>query len=127
MSRKLGFMLAFTLLLTAFLLSSCASVQPQDRIRAKVTEATIAKPGDTIHLYYGMSKKAKEEFCLGAIVPVYRMGKGYYVIKQEVGKIKVTKDLGQHYIEAEVTEGEVMPGDIAMQPNSECLITAPQK
>ena len=128
MSRTRQSILVFTLLLTAFLISSCASVQPNDRIRAKVTDGNRAKTGDTIHLFYGMSKAAKEEFCQGAVVPVYRMGKGYYLIKDEVGKIKVTKDLGEHYIEAVVTEGELLPGDIAMQPNSECLITAaPQK
>jgi len=107
------------------LMSACATVQPDDRIRATVRDAVFAKQGDTVHLFYGMSKQAKEEFCLHAVVPVYRMGEGYYISKSEVGKIKVTKDLGDHYIEAVVVEGEIRSGDIAMQANSECLIRLP--
>ncbi len=106
---------------------ACAAIQPSDRVRAEVRDARFAKPGDTVHLFYGMSKQTKEEFCINAVVPVYRMGKGYYVSKSEVGKIKVTKDLGEHYIEAVVVEGEIWSGDIAMQASSECLITMPAK
>ena len=107
------------------LISACATVQPDDKIRAVVRETIFSKPGDTVHLFYGMSKAAKEEFCLDAVVPVYRMGRGYYINKTEIGKIKVTKDLGDHFIEAVVVEGELRPGDIAMQANSECLLTDP--
>jgi len=126
MNRMRQSVMVGTMLLLAMLLTSCATIQPDDRIRAKVTEGSLARKGETIHLFYGMSKKAKEEFCQNAVVPVYRMGEGYFIIKTEVAKIKVTKDLGDHYIEAVVVEGEVKPGDIAMQPNSECLITVPQ-
>ena len=109
------------------LMPACATIQREDRIRAEVRDVVIAKPGDAVHLFYGMSQKAKEEFCPDAVVPVYRLGKGYYVSKSEVGKIKVVKDLGQHFIEAVVIEGEVRSGDIAMQANSECLIAMPRK
>jgi len=126
MSRMKQFIMVITMLSLTVLLSSCATFQSEDRIRAKIMDGSFAKKGDTVHLFYGMSKKAKEEFCLDAVVPVYRMGKGYYIIKSEVGKIKVTKDLGDRYIEAIVVEGEIRPGDIAMQPNSECLITLPR-
>ncbi len=109
------------------LMSACATIQQEDRIRAEVRGAAFAKPGDTVHLFYGMSQKTREEFCPEAVVPVYRLGKGYYVSKSEVGKIKVIKDLGQHFIEAVVVEGEIRSGDIAMQANSECLINMPEK
>jgi hypothetical protein len=122
MSKLKQFILGLSVCSLAVVMCACATVQPDDRVRAEVTDAMFAKTGDTVHLFYGMSKKAKEEFCLGATVPVYRFGKGYYVSKSEVGKIKVTKDLGEHYIQAVVVEGEVRSGDIAMQPNSECLI-----
>lgn len=126
MNRMNRFIMVITLLSLSTLMSSCAAVQSDYTIRAKVTDAKFAKKGDTVHLFYGMSKKAKEEFCLDAVVPVYRMGKGYYVNKDEVGKIKVTKELGDRYIEAVVVEGEIRSGDLAMQPNSECLITFPR-
>lgn len=125
--NRVKLLITFIAMLTmpAFILA-CATVQPTDRIRAVVRDGAFAKAGDTVHLFYGMSIKAKEEFCLHSIVPVYRMGEGYVVSKTEVGKIKVTKDLGDHYIEAVVVEGTVRPGDIAMQSNSECLITLPE-
>jgi hypothetical protein len=117
--------MVITLLSLSGLISACATVRPDDTVRAKVSDAAFAKPGDTIHLFYGMSKMAKEEFCPNAVVPVYRMGKGYYVSKEEVGKVKVTKDLGAHYLEGVVVEGEIRSGDIAMQAHSECLIKMP--
>jgi hypothetical protein len=55
-----------------------ATLQPDDRIRDEVRGEGFAKPGETVHLFYGMSKQAKEEFCQNALVPVFRMGKGYY-------------------------------------------------
>ena len=126
MKRTKRLIVVLALLSLSVIISACATIQPDDRIRAVVRDGRFAKPGDTVHLFYGMSRQAKEEFCLDAVVPVYRMGKGYYIIKSEVGKIKVTKELGDHYIEAVVTEGETRPGDIAMQANSECLITMPE-
>lgn len=126
MRRMKQLVLVIAMLSLPFLMSACAGVQSDYRIRAKVVDGGFAKSGDSVHLFYGMSKQAKEEFCINSVVPVYRMGKGYYLIKSEVGKIKVTKDLGDHYIEAVVIEGEIRTGDIAMQPNSECLITLPK-
>lgn len=126
MLRIKQLVLVLMMLSIPVIISACATVRPDDQVRAVVRDGRFAKPGDTVHLFYGMSKEAKEEFCLDAVVPVYRMGKGYYRSKTEVGKIKVTKDLGEHYIEAVVTEGELRPGDIAMHAHSECLITIPE-
>lgn len=116
--------MVLTLFSLAGLLLACAERKPEARAVVRVAE--IAEVGDTVHLYYAKSKKAKEEFCPEAVVPVYRMGEGYYLSKTEVGKIRVTKELGERHIEAEVIEGSVMAGDIAMQPNSECLLQIPQ-
>ena len=126
MNRVKQLVMVIALLALPSLMLACASVHPEDRVRAVVRDAVFAKAGDTVHLFYGMSKTAKEEFCLDAVVPVYRMGKGYYASKTEVGKIKVTKDLGEHYIEAVVVEGTLRTNDIAMQSHSECLIRLPE-
>ena len=126
MNRVKQFGLGIALLSLTGLMSACATVQPQDTVRAQVRDTSFAKTGDTVRLFYGMSKTAKQEFCTDAEVPVYRYGEGIVSSKTEVGKIKVTKDLGEHYIEAVVVEGTLRTGDIAMQPNSECLITLPE-
>ena len=124
MKQMKQLVLVIVVLALPVMISACSVVRPSDRIRAEMQDARFAKPGDTVHLFYGMSKQAKEEFCPDAVVPVYRMGEGYYLSKTEVGKIKVIKDLGEHYLEAVVVEGELRPGDIAMQSHSECLITS---
>jgi hypothetical protein len=121
-------LMGLTMLSLAGLMAACASVQPSDTVRVEVREreaVVAAGPGTTVHLFYGKSKKAKEEFCVGAIVPVYRLEGDYgttYANKVEVGKLKVTKDLGEHYIEAVVLEGSLRAGDIATLDNSECLV-----
>jgi hypothetical protein len=101
----------------------CATVAPQ----AQVKTASLAKAGDTIQLFHGGNKLAKDEFCLNAIVPVYRYFPPYASVTQrtEVGKIKITGFEGDHYLQAQVLEGSIRSGDIAAQPNSECLIRVP--
>lgn len=125
--KRLGLGMAMLLLLVG-LISACAGIRADDAVRAEVRDTKIAKVGDTVHLFYGMSKTAKEEFCPNAIVPVFRYAKGYPIdaSKIEVGKIKVVKDLGEHFIEAIVVDGTMREGDIAMLSHSSCMITMPQ-
>ena len=111
------------MLFMAGVMCACATVAPQ----AQVKTAALAKTGDTVQLFHGGNKLAKDEFCVGAIVPVYRYFPPYASVTQrsEVGKIKITGFEGDHYLQAVVLEGTVRSGDIASQPNSECLIRVP--
>ena len=132
MNRCKRVVMGLTMLSLAGFMTACATIQPSDTVRAQVRDAVVAaETGATVHLYYGMDKTAKEEFCVGAEVPVYRLGGGgigqSYTGKTEVGKVKVTKDLGDHYVEAEVVEGSLRAGDIAMLAHSECLLNIPSK
>ncbi len=102
-------------------MAACTTVHP----RAQVRETIFAKPGDTIHLFYGRSRLAKQEFCVDAVVPVYRYPDPFVDKKSEVGKIRITKGLGDHYLEGVVVEGAITTGDIAVQPTSECLVRLP--
>lgn len=112
-------------------LFACAMTPPQ--VPVQTGNALLANKGDRVQLFYGGSKAAKEEFCLNAEVPVYRYeGRNSTLgstgtARREVGKIKVTKDVGDYYLEAVVIEGSVRSGDIAVQPQTGCLInTEPQ-
>lgn len=122
MNRVKQFFIGITMLSLPGLMSACTTVHP----RAQVREAIVAKPGDTIHLFYGRSKQAKQEFCVDAVVPVYRYQDPFVDRKSEVGKIRITRGLGEHYIEGVVVEGSIMTGDIAVQPTSECLVRLPE-
>ena len=112
--------------LASWLVTAGAALQPDDRVRAQVREPGFAKTGAVVHLFYGMSKNAKEEFCPGATVTVYRLptdkrGEIYHS-KYEVGKVRVTKNLENRFVEAKVVEGNIRSGDMAMQSSTECYV-----
>ncbi len=118
-------LLGITLLSLIGFLFSCATLtpRPESQVKAKVT----AKSGDIIELFHGGNKLAKEEFCPDEIVPVYRIsGYRYKIPTYEVGKVKITKYVGDHFIEGVVVEGNVRDGDIAMKPNSACMVWIPE-
>jgi hypothetical protein len=107
-------------------MSACTTV---GTTQAEVkTSRSIAMEGDTVHLFYGVNKLAKEEFCLNAIVPVYRFHPPYTSVtpREEVGKIKITGIESEHYLEGIVLEGRIENYDIAVKPNTECLIKIPE-
>ena len=118
--------IGFAVLALSAMMSACATAPPQAPV--KVQNTIFAQPGQTVHLFYGGSKLAKEEFCLDTVVPVYRYEGRHSsigstgLVRNEVGKIKVTKDLGEYYIEAVVVEGSIKSGDVAVQPQSGCLV-----
>lgn len=103
---------------------ACVTVPPQGQVKTTV----LARTGDTVQLFHGGNKLVKDEFCLNAIVTVYRYFPPYASIAQrsEVGKIRITGFVGDHYLEGVVIEGRIMNGDIAIQPNSECLVKVPE-
>jgi hypothetical protein len=109
-------MLAFSVVMGA-----CSTIR---EAQVKTAEATA---GDTIKLFYGGNNLAKDEFCLNAVVPVYRYVPPYERVEQktEVGKIKVTGFEGDDFLVAIVLEGTIKSGDFAVQPHSECLILVP--
>ncbi len=125
MIRLKPLVLGITMLSLFVYISACStftSPQPDLPVKAKVT----AKSGDTVQLFHGGNKLAKEEFCPNEIVPVYRYVGFRYKHPSEVGKIKVTQYLGDHFIEGVVVEGNIKDGDVAMKPNSACMIRIPE-
>jgi hypothetical protein len=112
------------MLIVPVVMFACATVPPQ----AQVKTATLARTGDTVRLFHGGNKLAKDEFCVGAVVTVYRYYPPYASVTQrsEVGKIRITGFAGDHYAEGVVVEGLIRNGDIAVQPGSECLVRLPE-
>lgn len=102
-------------------LSACATT-PSTKVEATIT----AKTGDVVQLFHGGNKLAKEEFCPDETVPVFRYYGSRWKEAREVGKVKVTKYLGDHFIEGVVVEGNLKDGDVATKPNSACMIRLPE-
>ena len=125
MSRVKLLVMVVSLVALPLWMIACSTTQPKVTVESE--HPAIA--GDTVHLFYGGSITAKDEFCLDAVVPVYRAEGPYYgwAQKTEVGKVKVAKVLGEHYLEGVVVEGKIMNGDFAQQTHSACLIRFPKK
>jgi hypothetical protein len=123
MNRVKRAVVGITMLALPVLIFACATVPSQSQVKT----AVLAKAGDTVQLFHGGNKLAKDEFCLNAIVTIYRYYPPYASVAQrsEVGKVKITGFVGDHYLEGVVIEGRIWNGDIAVQPNSECLIRVP--
>ena len=129
MNRAKQLIMGIAVFTLAVLMFACATVPPQ--VPVQVQGAVFAKTGDAVQLFHGGSKLAREEFCINAVVPIYRYEGRYSTVgstgiqRQEVGKIKITKDLGGYYVEGVVVEGSIKNGDIAVQPQSGCLVRVP--
>lgn len=100
-------------------MSACATA-PQARV------TVLAKPGDIVQLFHGGSKEAKDEFCLNDVVPVYRYSSLRKRAYKEVGKVKITGYVGDHYLEGVVVDGNIKGDDFAMKKNNACLIRMPE-
>ena len=124
MNRMKRAVVGIAMLALPVLMFACATAPPQ----AQVKTVAFAKRGDTVQLFHGGNKLAKEEFCLNAVVTVYRYYPPYASVAQrsEVGKIKITGFTGDHYLQGVVLEGTIKSGDIAIQPTSECLVMLPE-
>ncbi len=112
----------FAILILPVLLSDCVTVPPQPQVKASV----LAREGDIVHLFHGGNKVAKEEFCLNEVVPVYRYFGRRYKQAAEVGRVRITGYVGDHYLEGVVVKGNIKDDDVAMKPNSACLIRLPE-
>jgi hypothetical protein len=114
----------------SLLIFACATVPPQ--VQVQVQKTAFAREGDPVYLFHGGSKLAREEFCLNAVVPVYRYEGRHSSIgstslaRNQVGKIRISKELGEYYVEGVVVEGSIKSGDVAVQPQSGCLINLPE-
>jgi hypothetical protein len=130
------FIFIITIFSLPILMSACATVPPQPQAKAAVIAKSgdtvhffhrgLAKSGDTVHLFHGGNILAKEEFCVNEIVPVYRYYGRRYKYSSEVGKVKITGFVGDHYLEGIVVEGNIQNDDVAVKPKSACIIRLPE-
>jgi hypothetical protein len=116
MGRVKQLVMGITVLSLILPMPACITVPPQQCVEATI----VAKTGDVIHLFNGVKNKAKEEFCLNEIIPIYRYFGWRYKCPGEVGKIRITGYVGDHYLEGIVVEGNIKYDDVAMKPNGEC-------
>ena len=124
MCKRVMIPLVMALFAMALVISGCAGPGAQKQVEAKIVAKTS---GDTVRLFHGGAKEAKEVFCLNETVPVYRETWENYAVMsyKEVGKVRITQLRGEHYFDAAVVEGEVMDGDVVRKQGLGCLIRVP--
>ncbi len=108
----------FAVLLLSVVLAGCASFGLEPGISAEV----VMKSGETVRLFSGGTTEAKALFCVGETVSVYRAQDGEQLRYLEVGKIKILRPVGEHYLEGVVVEGSVKEGDLARKAIAACLV-----
>lgn len=111
-------------LLASFLnLTGCGNLGIQPQIKAEV----MMTSGDKVRLYYEGTQEAKDMFCGGETVTVYRAYPGERLRYVEVGKVKIVRSIDRRHLEAIVVEGKVKEGDLARKAIAACKVMPPTR
>lgn len=120
---KVAVMLAALPILALFL-TACATTTAEHKVQ--VPNAPVATTGEPVYLSFQGSPWPKEGICPNAVWPVYRYDGRYSsigstgVIRNEVGKIRIAKQMNENYMQAVVVDGNIQDGDTAVPPHKEC-------
>ncbi len=116
--RLAGVMFGFSLVP-----SGCGELGVQPGIRAEV----MMTAGDKVRLYYEGPQEAREMFCIGETVSVYRAYPQQRLRYVEVGKVRILKAMDKNHLEGEVVEGKVKEGDLARKSIAACRVLSPMQ
>lgn len=111
----------------ALMVSSAALTHAQkqpEKIKVKIE----SKAGDEVTLFYGGSGNIKEEFPVGEVMGVYARNMAFGLNENvRIGKVKILGYGGETFIEAQVVEGTVGPGDVVkLKPGvGSCAMVCP--
>ncbi len=107
----------------SILLSGCGQLGVQPGIRAEVTMSA----GENVRLYYGGPQEAKDMFCIGETVSVFRAHPQERLRYVEVGKVRILKAIDKNHLEGLVVGGKVKEGDLARKSIAACRVLPPMQ
>ncbi len=107
--------------LTTLAPSGCGEIGLQPNIKAEV----MMTGGDKVRLYYEGPQEAKDMFCLGETVSIFRMYPRERLRYVEVGKVRITGSIDRKHLEGIVVEGKVKEGDLARKSIAACKVLPP--
>ncbi len=110
--------LVFTM---SLILSGCGEIGLQPNIKAEV----MMTGGEKVRLYYDGPQDAKEMFCVGETVSVFRAYPQERLRYVEVGKVKITGSIDRKHLEGVVVDGKVKEGDLARKSIAACKVLPP--
>jgi hypothetical protein len=95
---------------------------------AYLNDEAVMKIGTKIYLFHNGTEEAKKTIKVNDVLSVYREYPADFSLEtREVGKVRILSVLGEYYFEAEVIEGYVQPGNVAIKGTVACYITALKK
>jgi hypothetical protein len=95
---------------------------------AYLNDEAVMKVGTKIYLFCSGTAEMRKTINVNDVLTVYREYPPDISLEtREVGKVRILSALGEYYFEAEVIEGYVQPGHVAMKGTVACYITAFKK
>ncbi len=76
--------------------------------------------GDVVCLFQSGTAEVRKIIHVGDVLPVYRESRDHQT--RPAGKVKILDYAGEDYLKAEVVEGELMTGDIAIKGDVASLL-----
>jgi len=107
--------------------SGCAKYEPPIKSEVEAQRHKILKVGDQVMLFHSGTEDVKKVICIGDVIPVFLEESTSGVTKRtEVGKVKVLEYAGDHCFKAQVVEGQMKDGAVAIKQNAACLVYTPE-
>lgn len=126
MTRSLLVLAAFFVLLVSS--AQAVSYPPASPEPTTVKEEEMMKVGDKLYLFHSGTADVKEAIRINDVLTVFRESpKELAAEVASTGKVKIIATVGDYYFEAEVVEGSVGFGNLAVKSNTACLITGRAK
>ncbi len=116
-----GLCMTCALLAMSLILPGCENLGIQPQIKAEV----MMTSGYKVRLYYEGTQEAREMFCSGETVSVYRVYPGERLRYVEVGKVKIVRAIDKNHLEGTVVEGKIKEGDLARKAIAACRVLPP--
>jgi hypothetical protein len=122
MKRILFLLLASSIFMTSPLLA--VSYPPSAEEPNYLKDHEVMKVGAMVHLFHSGTEDVRNTIKAGDVLVAYReYPPDVSGISKASGKVKIIGSLGDYYFEAEVIDGVVAPGYLALKGTVACLVT----
>lgn len=127
MKKLLFLLLSITPLIMATSLHAIIYPFPENG-PAYLKDETVMKVGTKVYLFCSGTEEVRKILNINDVLTAFReYPTDISLESREVGKVKILSSLGEYYFEAEVIEGYVQPGNVAIKGTVACYITSFKK
>jgi hypothetical protein len=95
---------------------------------AYLNDEAVMKVGTKVYLFCSGTEEMRKTINVNDVLTVNReYPPDFSLESREVGKVRILSALGEYFFEAEVIEGYVQPGNVAIKGTAACYITSYKK